>query len=133
MYTFLYSHLVYFFIVIYTQHSLKPFYIKYHKIICSSHRQLTSQYIYISRDLMRGPVMWHSNFAFSIFFYIFSLIIFYCYPKVYINLYFIVVSLIFHRLSQLMTHISLFFMSFSIPTILVLKTEEKKLKVNSNN
>ena len=72
-----------------------------------------------------GPItLLHLAFSFNLF----SLIIFYCYPKVYINLYFTVISLISYWLSQLIPHISLFFMSFSIPTILVLKTEEKKIK-----
>ena len=39
---FLYSNLVYFFLIIYVQHSSKLFYIKYHKIIHTSHEQLTS-------------------------------------------------------------------------------------------
>ena len=42
MYTFLYSNLVNFFLIIYVQHSSKLFYIKYHKIICALHGQLTS-------------------------------------------------------------------------------------------
>ena len=42
IYMFLYSNLVYLFIIIYVQHFPKPPYIKYHKIIRALHRQLTS-------------------------------------------------------------------------------------------
>ena len=39
---FFYSNLFYFFFIIYVQHYSKLFYIKYHKIIRASHKQLTS-------------------------------------------------------------------------------------------
>ena len=42
MYMFIYSNLVYFFLIIYIHHYPKPYYIKYHKIIHASDRQLTS-------------------------------------------------------------------------------------------
>ena len=42
MYMFLYSNLIYFFFIIYVQYSPKLSYIKYYKIIRTSHEQLTS-------------------------------------------------------------------------------------------
>ena len=40
---FSYSNLVYFFFIIYAQYYPKLSYIKYYKIICTSHEQLTSK------------------------------------------------------------------------------------------
>ena len=64
-----------------------------------------------------GSVMW-PLILHLIFFYLFLLtFFFYYYPKYHINLF-------------LLLYISLFFMTFSIPTILVLK---KKAKNNNSN
>ena len=58
MYIFLYSNLVYFFFfffIIYIQHYSELFYIKYHKIICASHGQLTSYHLIAHQDPNLSP------------------------------------------------------------------------------
>ena len=52
MYMFFYSNLVYFFFIIYVQHYPKPFYIKYYKIICALHGQLTSNKLITQQEVM---------------------------------------------------------------------------------